>query len=33
MWKLDDQDVKPHGLRSGQKDSKVMDLIINDILR
>jgi hypothetical protein len=33
MWKLDDQDVKPHGSRSGQKDSKVMDLIIHDILR
>jgi hypothetical protein len=33
MWKLDDQDVKPQGSRSGQKDSKVMDLIINDILR
>jgi hypothetical protein len=28
MWKLDDQDVKPHGSSSGQKDSKVMDLII-----
>jgi hypothetical protein len=33
MWKLDDQDVKPHDSRSGQKYSKAMDLIIHDILR
>ncbi len=35
IWpcKLDNQDVKPNGSRQGQRDSKVMDLIIHDILR
>ncbi len=30
MWKLDGQDVKPHGSCSGRKVIKAMDLIIHD---